>query len=72
MSRYTFVLAALVSLAGLSLPVMGMMMYALWRLLGGLESITGLTLDEILRQPAEKKSAAKSPATPVPPASDAS
>ncbi|HEY4248130.1 MAG TPA: VC0807 family protein [Lacunisphaera sp.] len=44
-----------ISLAGLSLPVMAMMMYALWRLLGGLESITGLTLDEILRQPAEKK-----------------
>ncbi len=46
-----------ISLAGLSLPVMAMMMYALWRLLSGLESITGLTLDEILRQPAEKKSA---------------
>lgn len=46
-----------ISLAGLSLPVMGMMMYALWRLLGGLQKITGLTLDEILRQPDEKKPA---------------
>jgi hypothetical protein len=51
-----------VSLAGLSLPVMAMMMYALWRLLGGLQRITGLTLDEILKQPAEKPK--------VPPASD--
>jgi len=46
-----------ISLAGLSLPVMGMMMYALWRLLGGLQKITGLTLDEILRQPPEAKPA---------------
>ena len=45
-----------ISLAGLSLPVMGMMMYALWRLLGGLQTITGLTLDEILRQPRRKTS----------------
>ena len=46
-----------ISLAGLSLPVMGMMMFALWRLLGGLQTITGLTLDEILRQPQEKQAA---------------
>jgi len=37
------------------LPSMVMMMYALWRLLGGLQRITGLTLDEILKQPPEKK-----------------
>ena len=37
------------------LPSMAMMMYALWRLLGGLQRITGLTLDEILKQPPEKK-----------------
>ena len=44
-----------VSLVGLSLPVMAMMMYALWQLLTGLQRVTGLTLDEILRQPAPKK-----------------
>jgi hypothetical protein len=39
------------------LPSMAMMMYALWRLLGGLQRVTGLTLDEILHQPPEKKPA---------------
>ncbi|MEO6995543.1 MAG: VC0807 family protein [Lacunisphaera sp.] len=60
-----------ISLAGLSLPVMGMMMYALWRLLGGLERITGLTMDEILRQPVEKKTvpAAATASDPSPPTS---
>lgn len=43
-----------VSLAGLSLPTMAMMMYALWRLLKGVGQLTGLTLDEILKQPPEK------------------
>lgn len=37
------------------LPSMAVMIYALWRLLKGLQRITGLTLDEILHQPAEKK-----------------
>ncbi len=64
-----------ISMIGLSLPVMGMMMYALWRLLNGLERITGLTLDEILRQPAEKKPAAAATApeneTPPPPSNGA-
>jgi hypothetical protein len=63
-----------ISLAGLSLPVMAMMMYALWRLLGGLQTITGLTLDEILRQPQEKKDsstgAAPSPEAGQPPSND--
>ena len=44
-----------VSLLGISIPTMGMMMYALWRLLGGLQRATGLALDEILKQPPEKK-----------------
>ena len=39
-----------VSLLGLSLPSMGMMMYALWRMLKGLQALTGLTLDQILHQ----------------------
>lgn len=39
------------------LPSMAMMMYALWRLLGGLRRVTGLTLDEILKSPPEKKAA---------------
>jgi hypothetical protein len=43
------------SLGGAVLPSMAMMIYALWRLLKGLEQLTGLTLDEILRQPPEKK-----------------
>jgi hypothetical protein len=40
------------------LPSMAMMMYALWRLLKGLEATTGLTIDEILRQPPAKQEAA--------------
>lgn len=46
------------SLGGAVLPSMAMMMYALWRLLKGLEQLTGLTLDEILKQPPEKKATA--------------
>ena len=37
------------------LPSMAMMLFALWRLLGGLQIATGLTLDEILRQSAAEK-----------------
>jgi len=44
------------------LPSMAMMMYALWRLLGGLQRVTGLTLDEILKQPLEKKPVVPPPA----------
>jgi hypothetical protein len=40
------------------LPSMAMMMYALWRLLKGLEQLTGLELDQIMHQPPEKKSPA--------------
>lgn len=36
-------------------PSMIIMIVALWRLLKGLERLSGLTLDEILHQPAEKK-----------------
>lgn len=43
------------SLGGAVLPSLAMMMYALWQLLKGLQQATGLTLDEILRQPLEKK-----------------
>ncbi|MBI2815264.1 MAG: MFS transporter [Opitutae bacterium] len=43
------------SLGGAVLPSMAMMMYALWQLLKGLQQATGLTLDEILKQPPEKK-----------------
>jgi hypothetical protein len=43
------------SLGGAVLPSMAMMMYALWRLLKGLERLTGLTLEEILKSPPEKK-----------------
>jgi hypothetical protein len=43
-----------VSLLGLSLPTMGMLMFALWRLFKGLGQLTGLTMDEMMRQPPEK------------------
>ncbi|HRG55600.1 MAG TPA: VC0807 family protein, partial [Lacunisphaera sp.] len=36
-------------------PSMAIMMVALWRLLKGLEKLSGLTLEDILRQPPEKK-----------------
>lgn len=39
-----------VSMLGLSLPTIGMMFYALWELMKGLERLSGLTTDEILRQ----------------------
>jgi hypothetical protein len=40
------------------LPSLAIMILALWRLLKGLEKLSGLTLDEILHQPPEKKTAA--------------
>ena len=43
-----------VSLFGISIPSIAMMMYALWRMLSGLQQITGLTLDQILKAPPEK------------------
>lgn len=45
-----------VSLLGVSVPVVLMTMFALWQLLKKLEIITGLTLDEILRQQPTKQS----------------
>jgi len=53
-----------VSLIGLSIPTMAMMMYALWRLLRGLQTLTGLSIDEILHQPPEAKQTATVAATP--------
>lgn len=44
-----------VSLLGLSIPTMVLMFYALWRLFKGISQLTGLTTDEILRQPPEAK-----------------
>ena len=52
------------SLGGAVLPSMAMMMYALWRLIKGLERLAGLTLDEILKAPPEKKGAAPGVGTP--------
>ena len=52
-----------ISMLGLSIPTILMMFYALWQLMKGLERISGLTLDEILRQPpAQKKAAAETEA----------
>jgi hypothetical protein len=42
-------------------PSMAIMMLALWRLIKGVERLSGLTMDEILHQPAAQKKAA--PAT---------
>jgi len=53
-----------VSLAGISIPTMAMMMYALWRLLKGVGQLSGLTLDEILKQPPEKKTKPQAEVTP--------
>jgi hypothetical protein len=36
-------------------PSMAIMLFAMWRLFKGLEKLSGLTMDEILRQPPEKK-----------------
>ncbi|MDB6115141.1 MAG: transporter [Lacunisphaera sp.] len=58
------------SLGGAVLPAVGMMMFAMWRLFSGVQRITGLTLDEILKQPAEKTKDA-TPPDPVPPAGGA-
>ena len=44
-----------VSMLGLSIPTIAMMFYALWQLMKELGVLSGLTLDEILRQPPEKK-----------------
>ncbi len=49
-----------VSLLGISIPSIAMMMWALWRLLKGLQNATGLTLDEILKSPPEKSERASS------------
>ena len=55
--------ASLLMMLFTSLP---MMMYALWRLLSGLEKASGLTFDEILRSP-PPKGAAGSGSTPPDP-----
>ena len=39
----------------IALPTMAMTMFALWRLLGGLQKITGLALEELLNAPPDKK-----------------
>jgi len=46
------------SLAGL-LPAVAVMMFALWRLLQGTSTLSGLTVDEILRAEPEKKKQAE-------------
>ncbi len=40
-----------------ALPCMAVMMFAIWRLISGLGTLTGLTTDEIFRAPEPKKSA---------------
>jgi hypothetical protein len=39
-------------------PSMGMMMFALWRLLGGIKRLTGLELEEVFHAQAAKEKAA--------------
>jgi hypothetical protein len=54
----------LVSWPVIVLPSMAMMLYVLWRLLGGIRRLTGLELDDIFRAPPEKKPAAADAAHP--------
>lgn len=42
----------------IALPSMMVMMFALWRLLKGVERLTGLNMDDIMHAPPEKKKAA--------------
>ncbi len=53
-------------------PSMAMMMFALWRLVKGVERMTGLTLDQILHSPEEKKDAARVSQEPAPETTNAS
>jgi hypothetical protein len=46
------------------LPSMAMMLFVLWRLLGGIRTLTGLALDDIFRAPPEKKPAPPDEAHP--------
>ncbi len=55
--------ASLIVMVLTSLP---MMMYALWRLLKGVERLTGLGLDDIMRQPTAKKAEAAENGVPPP------
>ena len=48
----------------LVLTGMPMMLYALWQLLKGVEQLTGLKMDDIMRQPPAKKTTETSVATP--------
>ena len=52
------------SLIVLALTGMPMMLYALWQLLNGVERLTGLKMDDILRQPAAKTNAPANPPAP--------
>jgi hypothetical protein len=54
----------LVSWPVIVLPSMAMMLYVLWRLLGGIRRLTGLELDDIFRAPPEKKPAMADAARP--------
>lgn len=53
------------SLGGAMLPAMAILVYALWRLLRGVERLTGLGVDEILRSPPDKKAAVPGPDKPA-------
>jgi len=39
----------------ISIPVLVVMVFALWRLIGGIRKLTGLDLDDILKAPPDKK-----------------
>ncbi len=52
-----------VSMLGLSIPTIAMMFYALWKLMQG--PLSGLTLDEILRQPPQKEAPPAAPHSTV-------
>jgi hypothetical protein len=45
----------------IALPSMVIMMFALWQLLKGVERLTGLTMDDMMHAPPEKKAVANTP-----------
>jgi len=52
-------------------PSMAVMLFALWRLVKGVERMTGLKLDDILQAPEDRKDASAAPAEPAKAGNDA-
>jgi hypothetical protein len=48
------------------IPSMAMLMFALWKLLGGIKKLTGLEFDDIFKTPPEKAKSASGATTENP------